>query len=519
MKDSKNIAFSIIVPVASSASALELEECLKSIFSQTYPPREVKIVISPFASKNLYNVLKRFYQVQTIQKELSKSEARNYAAQDTLGNYLLHLDVDNYLEKNTLEICARFIKEKNARAIYLKETVEASGWLKKIRNLEKKINSEDPDFPAPQIIEKRLFLKIGGYDPWVDILDGWTIRFKLQRAGIKIFRIGPLITLKDSWGVMRRIKRKYLRGQAIPVLVQKYPEFKKVTIVGRLKNYLKNGKILIKNPLLSCGLLTLKILDGICLYWGASTSKTHRNIYETKEVAKNYNRIRQSTNFQLFKNYTEQVSLKLLLNSKPGKVLEIGAGTGRITKFLTKMGIQVSATEPSLAMLNEYSKNKNLPKPILLSAEKISPKLGKFEACIGIRVLWHIKDVEKQRLIFKNATQLIEKTLIFDFANARKYKNLLLYPFFRIYGVLFNPNFYSNDYFFKIEEIEGLAKSNGLMIEKIIPLDILTPIWLNLLPQNFAKKLFPKLYFWENKFAKFIPPGRLLIKFRKNSPI
>jgi len=68
---------------------------------------------------------------------------------------------------------------------------------------------------------------------------------------------------------------------------------------------------------------------------------------------------------------------------------------------------------------------------------------------------------------------------------------------------------------FTIEEFSVLAKKAGLFIEAVIPLDVLSPIWLRFMPEAVAKALFPTLYLIELAIWKVIPPGRLLLQMTK----
>ena len=449
-----------------------------------------------------------------IKKDLSKSEARNFGASKSKSGFLLHIDVDNFLDTTALEVCVKLIKEKNAEAIILHEKVEPKSFWTKARSLERKINISDPDLPSPQLIKADLFSKIGGFDTDVDILDDWTLHLRLKRAKIAFYSTKPFVSIDEVSKLSEMITRNYVRGQAIPYLLLKYPGFKGVTVSGRLKVYLENWQLLLKNPVSSFALIFLKIVDVFALYFGSLNPAGKLNPYDNAQISETYNRLRSATNARLFKNYSEEHALKKLLNSRPQKVLEIGSGTGRITKFLTGLRITVLPTEPSKAMVKEYLRNKSLPKPLIITAESISKKLGKFDVVTGIRVIWHIKNRKRHQTILKNAAIVTEKYVIFDFTNAERFNNLFLGPLYLFYRLL-NRNFAAFDHFFTLEEIEELAQKSGLAIEKKIPLDLLTPLWLNPLPKPLARRLFPLLYSLESNLPNFIPPGRWLIRMRK----
>jgi hypothetical protein len=167
-------------------------------------------------------------------------------------------------------------------------------------------------------------------------------------------------------------------------------------------------------------------------------------------------------------------------------------------------------------MIDEYPSKTGLPSVVKLSGEEIRPWIGTFDCVVGLRVLWHIKDRARRREILSRAASRATKWLVFDFANAKRYKNPILYPMFRIYGLLFNKNFYRSDYFITEKEIDDLAKDLGVTVDRKLPLDLLAPVWLNLLPPSFAERLFPLLFSLEQRLADIVPPGRWLVRFVKS---
>jgi len=508
-----NPSFSIIIPLADNASPSQLKRCLNSLSQQTLPPSEIIIVTSKKANKALFQTLALFPQIKIFKKNLSKAAGRNFGAEKAQGNYLIHLDVDHSLDQQTLAKTANLVKDKKAKAVILSEKIKPLNFMTKIRALERQFNLYDPYVAAPRVIEAQLFRKIGVFDETVDMLDDWTIYFRLKRKKIKFFRAPSFLYVDELSTIKKTITHKYTRGQYFPLLYKKYPEVKQITTLKRLKTYLKHYKKIFQYPLVSVGLIFIKLFDWLLLTLGSFRPK-NCNLYEQKTVAKEYDQIRTSANFQLYKNFTEENALKLLLKPKPKNALEIGCGTGRITEFLTLNGIKVFPTDPSKAMLRQFLKKKGLPQPIKIAAENLPLNLGRFDVVLGLRVIWHLKDRQKHLKIMQKSSCLSKNWVIFDFANREKYGNLLFYPFFRVYGFLFNPRFYKNDYFFTLKEITKLAQDSGLKIEKILPLDLLTPLWLNFLSKKTAGKLFSPLFKWELRLGKYIPPGRWLIKFK-----
>jgi len=297
--------------------------------------------------------------------------------------------------------------------------------------------------------------------------------------------------------------------------VERYPEFRHIVGVKRLALLASNWRTLPEDPMAAVALAILKPLEWLALLVG-SRRPPEVNVYSRKDVAASYDKTRSSTNFGRFKNFTEEQCLGLVLDPLPQTALEVGAGTGRITRVLQDLRVQVLPTEPSQAMIDEYPSKTGLPAVVKLSGEEIRPWIGTFDCVVGLRVLWHIKDRARRREILSRAASRATKWLVFDFANAKRYKNPILYPMFRIYGLLFNKNFYRSDYFITEKEIDDLAKDLGVTVDRKLPLDLLAPVWLNLLPPSFAERLFPLLFSLEQRLADIVPPGRWLVRFVKS---
>jgi glycosyltransferase involved in cell wall biosynthesis len=515
MTEDTQVTFSVIVPLADAASASQLRTCLEHLEKQTVPPKEVIVVLGDHASPELFAVLREFRETRIFERELKKCAARNLGARHAKGIYLVHIDVDTFLDSDALEAASGVIAETGAKAVFLGERVSPKNLLLRVKALERRLYLCDANLSAPQVVEADIFKRIGGFDDSVRILDEWTLYLRLRTAGVVVRTAGPKVRVDEGRSFRDDLNRKYKRGQYIPHLVEKYPEFRHIVGVNWLALLARNWRTLAEDPIATVGLAILKPVEWLALLAG-SRRPPEVNMYSRKDVAASYNKARSSTNFGRFKNFTEEQCLRLLLDPLPQTVLEIGAGTGRITRFLQDLGIKVFPTEPSQAMIDEYPSKTGLPPVVRLSGEEIHPWIGTFDSVVGLRVLWHIKDRTRHREILCRAASRSTKWLLFDFASAKRYKNPVLYPLFRIYGLIFNKNFYRNDCFSTDQEISDLAKDLGVTVDKRLPLDLLTPLWLNLLPRGFAERLFPPLFSLEQRLADIITPGRWLVRFAKS---
>ena len=92
--------FSIIIPVYNVEKYIK--KCLDSVFNQSYKDYEV-IVVNDGTKDNSMQIVKN-YDVKIItQENQGLSEARNNGVKKAKGEYILFLDSDDYIEKDTLK--------------------------------------------------------------------------------------------------------------------------------------------------------------------------------------------------------------------------------------------------------------------------------------------------------------------------------------------------------------------------------------------------------------------------------
>lgn len=246
--------FSIIIPVGNNTSTDKLNHCLKHIYAQSLQPKEVHIVISKDADKNLFAILKKYKKVIIHKQNLTKAGARNYGARQSKSEYLVHLDKDMYLNPDVLQRAEALIAKYHPDVIGLHERVEGKHFLAKIRNLERSIEHEW----TPHIVSAKIFNEIGGFDESVPILDDWSLQFRLKKRHIKLYKLKPAIAVEVYTDFRKLYKRKYIRGYSMPLFYKLYPESRQVNVKNRIIQYYRAMKIMRHEPITALGLIILK---------------------------------------------------------------------------------------------------------------------------------------------------------------------------------------------------------------------------------------------------------------------
>lgn len=111
----KNIRFSIIIPVYNTEKYLE--RCLDSVLGQNY--KEIEIILINDGSKDnslkiCEKYKKRFSEIVLIDQEnQGLGAARNRGIENSNGEYLIFLDSDDYVEKDSLKAADNIVKRES----------------------------------------------------------------------------------------------------------------------------------------------------------------------------------------------------------------------------------------------------------------------------------------------------------------------------------------------------------------------------------------------------------------------
>lgn len=511
-----NPFLSIIIPIKQRPNIHFLKQCLLSLKKQTYTSFEILLVTHE--SSYLQQKIKPFEKALTLRiiaGNYTKSEARNAGASYANGKYLLHIDIDYVLRSDALAICIDQIK-RGAKAVIIHETIpiDKSVW-QQARFLEREIFYDDLPLSTPQLIEKKLFTQIHGFDERVDGLDDWGLQMKLEQQHIIPARTAKIATVYEPVHPFEIFRHRFYKGRFVKPLQEYYGSLPQVNLRNRLHTYTRHWRLLVSKPHVTSALIMLKIFDMIPFYLGMLFPKIIKSQiidpYQEKKVATFFDTENQQSNYALYKHYRETTSLLNILTDKKGTILELGAGTGRITRVLIQKGFNVQPTDISDAMLTELRKKKDLPKPLLIQKDTLPFRKQQFDQTIAIRVIWHIMHKTKRELFLQEAIRVSKKSVIMDFTNKNKYTH----PLMRFLLAKIAPSFFLTSYYFPFEEIYSLARKNNTTIVTSIPLEVLPLFWLNSIPRNIAIFLFPLLARLETVAARVIQPGRFLIKLEK----
>ncbi|MFH1367123.1 MAG: glycosyltransferase [Patescibacteria group bacterium] len=425
MNDKKNNPFiSVILPVDRQATENIIKGCLSSLKEQTFQNFEVVIITN--RPENAFEKLKNVYPfIKVVFSAENKSAARNIGSKLAAADFLLHLDVDMFLEKEVMSEFTGKIKE-GSQAIILPERFNASlTYWTKVRDLEKKIYLRDTSIEAPRLIRKEVFVGVGGFDEDLDPLDEWNLYLKIKKEKINIDRINFCAWINRRVTLSTVIKRKYARGRLTRAFKEKYPKMHFINPVVRLKSYGRHLPLFINNPATALGLIFLKMVDFLAFTAGALNPPVSLN--KQKELfgqsAEKYeNTFYLGSRGGRLIDETEKILvlswLKKYLISPAPDILDEGCGPGRWSKLLLDnfLNTRVTGLDFSPKML-EMARAKlaglSRFRSVLSSLEKLDFPEENFDAVLNIRTLKYSPDPssvlsEIRRVLKPNGLLILE---------------------------------------------------------------------------------------------------------------
>ncbi len=141
-----------------------IERALRSCLDQSIPNSQYEIIIVNDCSTDNTVVILDNYQndarIYHLEKNVGLSAARNFGVRKAKGQYVVFLDADDYLHRETIQVQKLFLEENhtlNAVAIdyFLVDDLE---------NHRERINAQEKPIACGIMFRKDLLIEIGLYD-------------------------------------------------------------------------------------------------------------------------------------------------------------------------------------------------------------------------------------------------------------------------------------------------------------------------------------------------------------------
>jgi len=492
---------SIVIPTYNSERTLK--DCLESIKKQTYKNIEI-IVVDKFSTDKTKEIAGK-YNVKLFRCNLNKVKARNFGAEQSKGEFLLHADADMKLERNVIEECMN--ASSDADAIIIPEIAKVKNFLDKCRKLEKDIYINDSNVEAPRFVKKEAFEKVNGFDEEFDGIDEYAFHARLKKNGIKTTRINSYILINEDFSLKKDLHKKFYRGQELGEFRKKYPKDAKNRFsAARLSSYAKHADKLFSQPFNFIGMFALKFIEISAFYIGSFFPERRmekvKDIFDS-ESSRYEQEMYLNTIGARFVDKTEKEAILSEFSGK-GKVLDLGVGPGRWSRELVRLGYAVTGVDISERML-EVARN-NIKsgrfKTVNSDMETLPFEDSEFDAVNCIRAVKYAKNYKN---VFIGMNRVLKKNgrLVLEVSN----KSILIAPPYFIAKLLrlfhLNKgifNYLSNVKLFSKGEIKKDLERSGFKVMEIKSIFIIPATIYSKIDNrhifsivNSSEKLFSKI--------------------------
>ncbi len=224
---------SVIIPCFNGGKTIL--KTISSIKNQSWENFEIIVVNDGSNERNTIKILKKIKGIKLFhQKNLGLPSARNYGISKAKGKFILPLDDDDWIEKNTIELMVQAIeKMDNSHFVYSDITLE--GELKGV--VSKNYNFFDQLFlnhlPYCILYKKKLWTEVGRYDEKMkDGFEDWEFNIRLGFNGIYGVRISrPLFHYNVSRMGMLRSKSSKMYSQIWLQIQKKHKSIYTISIL------------------------------------------------------------------------------------------------------------------------------------------------------------------------------------------------------------------------------------------------------------------------------------------------
>jgi glycosyltransferase involved in cell wall biosynthesis len=206
---------SVIIPSYNSEETIA--DCLKSIYSQTYPCYEV-IVVDGFSGDHTVEIATKFGS-KIVQKEGNQAQARNMGVINSSGKYLLFVDSDQILSPAVIEECVRKCENEDVGMVRVLEifigknfwTTCSAVWKNYYEKVGRSYNkSENIIRGEPRFFIKEQVGRVGMLDAALVWGENYHLYQKLLTIGVKVGLCRSVIYHYEL-GSLRQIVVKNLR--------------------------------------------------------------------------------------------------------------------------------------------------------------------------------------------------------------------------------------------------------------------------------------------------------------------
>lgn len=252
----------ISIIVSTKNASASLEQCLKSVKSQTYNDTEL-IVVDNYSKDATKNIALK-YTRKVYNKGPERSAQRNFGVSKSTGSIIAWFDADMELTpKVAAECISKLSKNPGLSALVVPEKSEGIGFWAACRALEKKCYLGDTRIEAVRVVRKDVFNKVGKLNSGLISGEDWDITARLREKGFKTGRIKSFVIHYESkLSLLGSLKKKYYYAQKSLPYVQRHIRGPMDVVLFLIRPaFFRNYRLLAADPIHAAGLFFMKLCE------------------------------------------------------------------------------------------------------------------------------------------------------------------------------------------------------------------------------------------------------------------
>lgn len=256
----------VTVIVTTKNNHATLEACLKSIKEQTYEQVEL-VVVDNNSTDDTKDIAGRFTS-HVFNKGPERSTQRNYAVEQSTGQYVAIIDSDMVLSPEVVEQAVALIERNTTvKGIIIPEESFGEGFWAKCKQLERSFYVGQDSIEAARFFDKATFQQVGGYNVKMTGGEDWDLTKRIRAIGDNsVDRIEAYVYHNEGRPrFTRTVKKMYYYAQQAQAYFAENPTTSALTDksgpLARYKLFFSKPGKLFRNPIVGIGMLTLKTAE------------------------------------------------------------------------------------------------------------------------------------------------------------------------------------------------------------------------------------------------------------------
>ena len=263
---------SFVVPTRNSARTISA--CVMSLRNQAYDNVEIVVVDNESTDDTAQRALAAGAD-RVIIAGPERCAQRNRGARESTGAFVVFIDSDMVMEPAiAAQIVDAFESHPHLGALIIPEQSFGDGFWTKCRVLEKSLYVGNESVEAARAFRREVFDAVGGWNENLTAAEDWDLDDRIRAAGTQVGRINAFIwhdegklRLRGTFG-----KKRYY-GQWIAAYLDAHDDgSRRIRRSGLLD---KKGDLL-RHPVLTTGMVTLKSVEAAGIYAGMRDARSNR---------------------------------------------------------------------------------------------------------------------------------------------------------------------------------------------------------------------------------------------------